>query len=108
MDIMVKGKDMPKCCGDCWALEDYGDYPLCRITQEQRGYTFPVRNSRMDKCPLVPVPSHGRLIDADELEKTFPPPDDYNAPEKTLYHVTGVWARIAAAPTIIPAEKKGE
>jgi len=47
--------DMPKCCDECFALDDGGDYPFCRITQEQRGYTFRTREQKMDKCPLEPM-----------------------------------------------------
>lgn len=43
---------MPKCCGDCFALDDNGDYPRCLITEEQRGYTFRIREKRMPNCPL--------------------------------------------------------
>lgn len=66
-DILIKGMKMPTNCNNCWALDDYGDYPRCRITEEQRGYKFPIREKRMGNCPLVPVPPHGRLIDADAL-----------------------------------------
>lgn len=52
--IAIKGMDMPKCCDDCWALDDNGDYPFCLITQETRGYNFRTREKRMDKCPLIP------------------------------------------------------
>lgn len=48
--------DMPSCCDECFALDEYGDYPICRITQEQRGYTFRTREQKMDKCPLKPAP----------------------------------------------------
>ena len=48
--------DMPNCCGECFALDDSGDYPFCLITQEQRGYTFKIREQKMDKCPLKSVP----------------------------------------------------
>ncbi len=64
MSILIKGMEMPKNCDTCWALDDYGDYPRCRITEEQRGYNFPVRKRRMDNCPLIELPPHGRLIDA--------------------------------------------
>lgn len=63
MSVLIKGMETPSCCDDCWALDDFGDYPVCRITGEQRGYNFRTREKRMDKCPLVPVPPHGRLID---------------------------------------------
>lgn len=48
--------DMPTCCGECFALDDNGDYPFCIITQEQRGYTFNTREQKMDRCPFKPLP----------------------------------------------------
>lgn len=51
---MVKiDMDMPSCCGDCWALDESGDYPMCRITGETRGYNFNVLDRRMTNCPLI-------------------------------------------------------
>ena len=100
--------EMPTSCDNCWALDDYGDYPRCRITDEQRGYNFRVREKRMDKCPLVSIPPHGRLIDADALKERV---------TKRLYssnHGSMAEAYYAAlidlidtAPTIIP-EEEGE
>lgn len=55
MGVYVKDLEMPTCCDICWALDEYGDYPRCRITGEQRGYNFRIREKRMDKCPLVPA-----------------------------------------------------
>ena len=69
MSVLIKGMEMPKSCAECWALDDYGDYPVCRITQEQRGYTFRTMEQRMARCPLIEIRPHGRLIDADALEK---------------------------------------
>ena len=43
---------MPVCCNDCFALDDYGDYPSCLISHDQRGYNFRVREQRMPSCPL--------------------------------------------------------
>lgn len=48
--------DMPTCCDECFALDDNGDYPMCHITQEQRGYTFNTRARKMDKCPFKELP----------------------------------------------------
>lgn len=48
--------DMPSCCYECFSLDDSGDYPRCRITDEQRGYTFRIREQKMDKCPLKLLP----------------------------------------------------
>lgn len=70
MTILIKGMEMPMVCDDCWALDEYGDYPRCRITEEQRGYNFRIREQRMEHCPLIEVPTpHGRLIDANKLYK---------------------------------------
>lgn len=52
-DVVIRGMEMPSSCDMCWALDDCGDYPRCRITEEQRGYTFQIREKRMDKCPLI-------------------------------------------------------
>lgn len=58
-DVLIKGMEMRSACGgetDCFALDESGDYPMCRITGETRGYTFPIRERRMDSCPLSPAP----------------------------------------------------
>ena len=48
-----------------------------------------------------------RLIDADLLRKEFPMPQDMRDPKQCLYHVTGIWAEIDAAPTV-DERKTGE
>lgn len=58
-DVIIKGMEMRYACSgetDCFALDENGDYPMCRITGETRGYTFPIRERRMDNCPLSPAP----------------------------------------------------
>lgn len=51
--IVISGATIPKCCDRCWALDESGDYPICRITGEQRGYNFNIFEKRMPKCPLI-------------------------------------------------------
>ena len=104
MSVLIKGMEMPSCCDDCWALDEYGDYPVCRITEEQRGCNFRIREKRMDKCPLVPVPPHGRLIDADALLSQY---TGYFWTAKTDYAegLRDVANDIKQAPTIIEAEE---
>ena len=113
MSILIQDLEMPTSCDMCLALDDYGDYPRCRITEEQRGYNFPIKQKRMDNCPLVHVPPHGRLIDADVVFKRL---------QKQAMSVWGngnpryqivleVMDAIRFAPTIIEAEsckEKGE
>ena len=48
--------DTPDCCYECFAFDDNGDYPMCLVTGECRGYTFMARENKMDKCPLKPLP----------------------------------------------------
>ena len=49
---------MPRTCDDCPFLDDYGDYPMCKVTQETRGYNFRSNFCRMNKCPLRELPDH--------------------------------------------------
>ena len=51
----------------------------------------------------VPTP-HGRLIDADKLRAEFPHPNDWRNPELAYAHLSGIWATIDCAETIIEAE----
>lgn len=51
---------------------------------------------RLDNCPLVPVPPHGRLIGADALEATFW--------DGQCYFTAAIKRRIREAPTVIPAD----
>lgn len=92
MSILIKGMEMPKSCGNCffdthcdnWRLRNWGAPPP-------------------DDCPLVPVPPHGRLIDADALMKS-----DRMVGKLMMFGGEYVYtqAEIDRAPTIIPAEEK--
>ena len=96
MGVYIKGMEMPKNCEECaiksWDTEDY----VCPFSGVS---TLCI--SRQADCPLVLVPDHGRLIDADELMKHKG--NCYDAGGHLLYAVgTG---SIMCAPTIIPAEE---
>ena len=82
MSVYIKDMEMPKSCEDCRFCENDG-VPWCCV---MRRYIDEI------SCPLIPVPEHGRLIDADALiateRETF---EDYH---------------ISEAPTIIPADKE--
>ena len=107
MSVLIKGMEMPTNCDNCWALDDYGDYPRCRITEEQRGYNFPIREKRMDKCPLVEIPPHGRLIDADALEREIDKNISiyYQGNCGGYYLAEDAREEVEFAPTIIEAEE---
>lgn len=107
-DILIKNMKMPKNCYACeffaqtdyWNKEDEADIlSHCKRTGEK---TWESVNGYLPDCPLVPVPPHGRLIDADALDADL---------ERQDMH-TGEWdavgfsiEEIENAPTIIPATK---
>ena len=76
MDILIKGMEMPKSCNECFARQhipagrDHYPFDYCVFENWQLPITpLPLTGkelkSRPSYCPLVPVPPHGRLIDAD-------------------------------------------
>ena len=61
--IIDTNLDCPKHCDGCFALDDDGDYPYCRITGSTQGYTFNTREKRMPSCPMnPPEDEYGRLL----------------------------------------------
>ena len=64
-DILIKGIEMPKCCDECPMSQLINDnkYAYCNLLRKgtKAGYI-------LKACPLVELPSHGRLIDADRLK----------------------------------------
>lgn len=86
MSIIIKGMEMPKNCRDC-GIEQEGFW--CGALdgyQNTRCFT----NERREDCPLVELPPHGRLIDADAIDTSYSDPE--------------VIETLQDAPTIIEAE----
>ena len=92
-DILIKGMEMPMNCDDCHFDID------CPYDESQDGYKMV--GGRPRKCPLVPVPPHGRLIDADALLKGC----ERAATEYATREYAFSQSAIENAPTIIPAEE---
>lgn len=97
MSVYIKSMALPDRCFSCPLC----DTDCCGISRgsyiEYRDVDVDVAlNSRPDWCPLIPVPDHGRLIDADSLG--FVLMDCENADQ-------ALW-RVDEAPTIIPASKE--
>ena len=63
MSVLIKGMEMPCACVFC-VLYD-GDLYWCKGARKEVPYN--PEDKRAKFCPLVPVPPHGRLIDADAL-----------------------------------------
>ena len=95
MGVYIKGMEMPKNCGGC---------PL-RASCVHRIYL----EYRPDYCPLIGIPPHGRLIDADAIEKksdlTIANMADWESIVDAVNNIINCWELIKNAPTIIPAEE---
>ena len=71
MSVIVKGMEMPKNCGECpfiftsWGIEYY-----CHLAESSTSAEY-VGREKMTNCPLIELPPHGRLIDADELVRIW-------------------------------------
>ena len=89
-DILIRGMEMPKGCDECTC--NSGIYcnampiAFCGYTEDE---------DRPEWCPLVEVPTHGRLIDADALT------DKLGISDRDIYCKCVIEED---APTIIEAE----
>lgn len=104
MSILIKGMEMPKSCWECEVGSasqlDNKTCPFYAMEgQEQENY----QNKIAEGCPLIPVPQHGRLIDADAIERggwiasrTY-----QTSPTESVYETK----HMNAFPTIIEAEE---
>ena len=95
--------EMPTSCYYCPMTND-GFY-ICKATSPFRELEDDCEECKPQWCPLVPIQPHGRLIDADKLRAAFPAPEDWRNVNEALHHVTGIWAAIDAAETVLPAEE---
>lgn len=93
MSVLIKGMEMPKNCKECrFCFYDRKYEPMCLLLNGKRGKS---------DCPLVEIPPHGRLIDADALME-----NEENISFKDEWHMTVTEAfvsvkNIAHAPTIL-------
>ncbi len=112
MSILIKGMEMPKNCFDCPLFDDVytdadgdDDY-ICGLGVPLDYYQASGKTKK--DCPLVHVPPHGRLIDADALTAKF---KEMGLGEHSLierFFADGVYVMIDYATTIIPASEEGE
>lgn len=110
MSILIKNMEMPKNCETCeLSSTDSSGFFGCCVTGN-----IVLRKREQDKpswCPLVGLPPHGRLIDADELRWCYDNSgvaDDVITKEnydQLKVAVAVVRQTIDDAPTIIEAEE---
>lgn len=65
MSVLIKGMKMPKSCCSCRFVQK-GSQEFCGLLLPDFKYSENWAR-RPSFCPLIPVPPHGRLIDADAL-----------------------------------------
>ena len=103
MSVYIKGMEMPHNCVGCklWYLIPLADTmeDICRVTGHR---VNPYH--RADDCPLVPVPDHGRLIDADALKKRAERGTEEHGRPCMLIKL----GYVNTMPTIIPADADKE
>ena len=83
-DILIKGMEMPNVCAYCFI-----DSSECNLHSSVN-----IWRERHPDCPLIELPPHGRLIDADELVRIWTGAQFYGS----------IKPIVDARPTIIEAE----
>ena len=73
MSVQIKGMKIPETCKLCPLSEfDARNYVIaCKASRYLIDYQLAKTTRPPMICPLVEVPPHGRLIDADALHKLF-------------------------------------
>lgn len=112
MSILIKGMEMPASCRACHLKMNCDDCEglkcVCLPLQTQIGYLDDLlTDKRRNDCPLVPVPPHGRLIDADILyrvavDRAEKRGDMFNEMDNVLSPRC-----IKMTPTALPADEGG-
>ena len=119
--IYIPGIEMPKRCNECRFLEGDNMDGLCHAADRWMDdedywtwYVYVEDDIDTDKpanCPLVSVPDHGRLVDADALHKHMVKVHNEwkEHPElhESIVPVVDDEVMILCFPTIIPADKEG-
>lgn len=110
MSVLIKGIHLPESCMMCPCLSrsQWLGEVMCRC--EAKCISFGkedmiwIAKRRPNWCPMVDLGNHGDLIDRDALRAEFPEPNDMTDQHQALVHITGVWAMINCADTVIEAE----
>lgn len=113
MSVMITGMEMPTSCFACpFRRKVDPDNIMCIVTREVFEETFAgtIETRNRGNCPLLPVPTHGRLIDADALEHDIrkDAEDAWNKEASPINWADAFYEladMVADAPTIIPHNK---
>ena len=96
MSVYIKGMNLPIDCPYCplahWNFKN--EFMGCEIAKKHFSTEELYADGRPEFCPLVPVPPHGRLIDADKYKQ------EMKDCQKAFWDEV-----LDSMPTIIPAEE---
>ena len=106
--VYIHGMEMPKSCFYCsMRLKVDPDTIKCLATGERFDETFAgtIETRNRGNCPLIAVPNHGRLIDADKFDVVIYQGTDgrYDMFDDGVEWMLN---KIDCAPTIIEADKE--
>ena len=112
MSVLIKGMEMPSSCEKC-RFSGFGGLRNERVVCMFTGANAYMNEVQyLDDCPLIPVPPHGRLIDADalinKLQALYNEREDearYTGSKEIKVSWDDAVYKIIDAPTIIPAEE---
>ena len=105
MSVLIRGMELPHDCEECklCVIIPVGDYETlrkCVVLNKRAEYVI-----RRKDCPLIEVPPHGRLIDADALNNMIN--QSYPMTDRVDVHngYAIVQEMMKQMPTIIEAEE---
>ena len=105
MSVLIKGMEMPESCSVCkLSTRTHHGEIICKLLN-----MYASDSQREYECPLVEVPPHGRLIDADEFGKALEMAETHardrgfseNARKFEIFRY-----RLGKETTVIPADKE--
>lgn len=109
MGVYIKGMEMPTSCSECALNYDCFKCIVTGTPFFDHEHNFDDKITRLNDCPLVELPPHGRLIDADALEDrcSRQATDEWNKSTGTNwgYAYATFESDVEDAPTIIEAEE---
>lgn len=103
MSILIKGMEMPENCHECEFVDFLPTCPCNKMADEDFWNNVSLAVEGHKDCPLVPVPPHGRLIDADVLNHKIYCEIPFKV-FKNVGRVSDMVLLVCEAPTIIEAE----
>ena len=102
MSVLIRGMEMPTTCSQCPLYKD-DQYEYCSFGVRKIPKSIGFKPIRPDWCPLVEIPPHGRLIDADVPVKCYYYDDNVEA-TVCCYETLANFLGEDCPPTVIDAE----